>query len=664
MNNSPNPSKIINPTQKVVWKVVAKNTSSIPYNTNVRVTLNWSSPIIYGRVSTETDIIPGNAFGDGSANGTILNKTTGVWLVGPLGVGQERTLYIETSFAPLTNLDTVLPLVLTKSLTLDSSVESNTINNVDTDVLFKGLNVPASEADCSQVRYGPAGPPGPIGADGLSAYQLAVIGGFVGSIDEWLLSLVGPSGQNGQGVPIGGTEGQFLEKVNGTNFNTTWKSHASRPWVKLGDTNANSGTIVNVNDNIFHNGFVAIGVTSNLETQNNDTAVIKAANEKIGLRLKTDELSSGFKPIVFDYSNINNVGFPNFDFRANRFDGINGIDPKPNLVTRFGYNAGSGAPPSGQIKLETAFEYYYNLQNANPLVAPDIVAEWHVEFTPLESSGRPIQRWISWFGRHNGTKTDCTITSDTFNIFGSDNRQILKIEDDGLLPTAFRFVRGGKILSNVGDVEFENAIKISGAGNIYNSNGGDLNFGTSTNKNFSNFYGLTAANGVIQRLKNDNLTSGFDFRINSVPSFTLTQPSTGNDILTIFGGAPNFSMVVRASGNIGFGGLYSPVHPIQHNNGAHLTAAGAWTNASDKAYKKNVKITSYGLKDVLKLKPVEYIHRSSGLKQIGLIAQDVEKIMPEFVSGDEGSKGVNYSQMVSVLIMAIKQQQEIIENLK
>ena len=435
------------------------------------------------------------------------------------------------------------------------------------------------------------------------------------------------------------------------------------PWAKVGDTISTSATPITIDDDIYREGFTVIGPNANIESQDNESVIIKTNNEDVALKLKTDTSSTEFKPLVFDYSNINSDNFPNFDFRASRFDGINGIDPLPNLVTRMGYNAGSGAPPLGQIKLETAYEYYYNLQNANPLVAPDIVSEWHIEFTPLASSGKPIQRWISWAGRHNGTKTDCTITSDVTNIVGSDNRQIIKIEDNAVLPTSFRFVRGGKILSNVGDVEFEQGIKISGAGNLYNSNGGDLNFGNSTNKNFSNFYGLTAAAGVIQRLKNDNLSSGFDFRINSVPSFTLTQASTGNDILTLFSGAPNFAMVIRANGNIGFGGLYSPVHPIQHNNGAHLTAAGAWTNASDRAYKTSIKKTKYGLVEILKLNPVDYTHITSGLEQTGFIAQEVEKIIPEFVTGEEGSKGVNYGQMVAVLAKAIQDQQKIIEAL-
>jgi hypothetical protein len=57
---------------------------------------------------------------------------------------------------------------------------------------------------------------GPQGPEGFSAYQIAVFDGFVGTETQWLASLVGP------GVPVGGTAGQILSKINSTNYNTQW----------------------------------------------------------------------------------------------------------------------------------------------------------------------------------------------------------------------------------------------------------------------------------------------------------------------------------------------------------------------------------------------------------------------------------------------------------
>jgi len=65
---------------------------------------------------------------------------------------------------------------------------------------------------------------GPQGPQGFSAYQIAVFDGFVGTEEQWLASLVGPVGP---GVPVGGTAGQILSKINSTNYNTQWVNSPS-----------------------------------------------------------------------------------------------------------------------------------------------------------------------------------------------------------------------------------------------------------------------------------------------------------------------------------------------------------------------------------------------------------------------------------------------------
>ncbi len=49
-------------------------------------------------------------------------------------------------------------------------------------------------------------------------------------------------------------------------------------------------------------------------------------------------------------------------------------------------------------------------------------------------------------------------------------------------------------------------------------------------------------------------------------------------------------------------------------------------------------------------------------KHYGVIAQDIEKVMPEIVKeGVEGEKAVSYTELIPVLIEAIKEQQELIQ---
>ena len=89
------------------------------------------------------------------------------------------------------------------------------------------------------------------------------------------------------------------------------------------------------------------------------------------------------------------------------------------------------------------------------------------------------------------------------------------------------------------------------------------------------------------------------------------------------------------------------------------------TTSSDARLKMNIKPIDDALNKVLSLNGVTYKwidqNKYNDRDQIGLIAQDVEKIIPELVlTDDQGMKSVNYSQMVSILIEAIKEQNKMI----
>jgi hypothetical protein len=51
-------------------------------------------------------------------------------------------------------------------------------------------------------------------------------------------------------------------------------------------------------------------------------------------------------------------------------------------------------------------------------------------------------------------------------------------------------------------------------------------------------------------------------------------------------------------------------------------------------------------------------------RQAGVVAQEVEKVLPEVVSGEEGNKAVAYGNMVSLLIEAIKELKQEVDDLK
>lgn len=100
------------------------------------------------------------------------------------------------------------------------------------------------------------------------------------------------------------------------------------------------------------------------------------------------------------------------------------------------------------------------------------------------------------------------------------------------------------------------------------------------------------------------------------------------------------------------------------SNQAQLSAAGAWVDASDVAYKKDIVDINYGLDTVKKLKPRTYKMKPDDEQQIGFVAQELELDIPEIVNGEDGSKGVAYGQLTAVLTKAIQEQQELIEDLQ
>lgn len=92
--------------------------------------------------------------------------------------------------------------------------------------------------------------------------------------------------------------------------------------------------------------------------------------------------------------------------------------------------------------------------------------------------------------------------------------------------------------------------------------------------------------------------------------------------------------------------------------------------SSDARLKKDIKDLKYGMGDVLKLRPVtfKWKERSDGSTQIGLIAQEVQNVVPEVVTtaGRDGSEtlAVNYPGLVPVMIKALQDQQKVIEGLE
>jgi hypothetical protein len=110
---------------------------------------------------------------------------------------------------------------------------------------------------------------------------------------------------------------------------------------------------------------------------------------------------------------------------------------------------------------------------------------------------------------------------------------------------------------------------------------------------------------------------------------------------------------------------------FQYNNSLYSyiePAGGAFVNPSDERLKKDILPLNDALRKVLQLQPKTYHYISSAntdRRLYGFLAQDVEKIFPEFVFESEtGFKGIAYSNFSVVAIKAIQEQQALLNKLE
>ena len=186
---------------------------------------------------------------------------------------------------------------------------------------------------------------------------------------------------------------------------------------------------------------------------------------------------------------------------------------------------------------------------------------------------------------------------------------------------------------------------------------------------------LSFVNGTFVFYTSPSTTA--DNTINWSPAMTINNTRQVSIGLSYVGDSAHLSVVSNGGEGI-FNGVngtnayrryYHTVSDGIHRfkgsaNTATLSNAGAWGDASDIAYKKDIVDTVYGLDTVKQFQPRDFVLKADETNQTGFIAQEMETVCPQFVVGEDGSKTINYGQITSVLTKAIQEQQTIIEDLK
>jgi hypothetical protein len=127
--------------------------------------------------------------------------------------------------------------------------------------------------------------------------------------------------------------------------------------------------------------------------------------------------------------------------------------------------------------------------------------------------------------------------------------------------------------------------------------------------------------------------------------------------------------LIRASGGVGIGTNH-PQHQL--DVAGNIRASGnmecvALNQASDIRFKDNIRTIDHALEKVALLRGVtfdwnknsETIGATTGNDQIGVVAQEIESVIPQLVStSQDGYKSVDYTKLTAVLIEAVKELKE------
>jgi hypothetical protein len=144
------------------------------------------------------------------------------------------------------------------------------------------------------------------------------------------------------------------------------------------------------------------------------------------------------------------------------------------------------------------------------------------------------------------------------------------------------------------------------------------------------------------------------------------QPGLGGSSFT--GGSaghPGNVTLAPTGGKVGVG-TSTPTAAFEVGIG-HSTLADSWITRSSRRFKTNIQPLAGALEKIEQLQGVSYERKADGKHEIGVVAEEVDQVVPELVARDPETKevqGVDYSRLSALLIEAVKTQQAEIQELK
>jgi hypothetical protein len=187
------------------------------------------------------------------------------------------------------------------------------------------------------------------------------------------------------------------------------------------------------------------------------------------------------------------------------------------------------------------------------------------------------------------------------------------------------------------------------------------------------FNGATSTLTVPKIIVGDNTTSTGALVVGSANSFAgglvLGKPGSYSGYISATDNLyiRSYASSGTGSGNVVIENASGTAQFTMNTSNGNLTIAGTFTESSSITLKENVNPITNALDTVMQLVGVTYDRKNgSATNEAGLIAEDVDKILPNLVKHreDGSAEGIQYTKLTAYLVEAIKTLKAEIDQLK
>jgi len=461
---------------------------------------------------------------------------------------------------------------------------------------------------------------------------------------------------NISGSSITGTAGTItkLNSTNGTVTNLT-SSSISGTAGTITTFNSTNGAITNLSGtNLNYSG---IGTVSGIKIQNKEIIATSGIATFYGDGSKLAGVTYGIG-IRSDGSTISGSGVTIVNFTGS---GISTVTANSGIATIY-VEGGGGAVTPTQISItdetsdaSTRYLVFANGSGTQGLKVDtstlSYVSSTNTITANLNGSATSAGSATNATNATNTNITDTTSSSSTHYITfvdGTSGNRAQRIDSTGLTYQPNTNTLSGNISGNAATVT-----------TIPNLTGDITSTGTAT----------AIASGVIV---NSDISASAAIAVSKLAASTISGVTLGNSLATLTRGT-----YLTGSNYNGSAAQTWAVDATSSNTGSKVVARDASGNfagntitcvtlnsTSDINLKDNIRPFEDALDTINQLNGVHFTWKEDNKKSIGVIAQEIEAILPELVTETDGTKTVNYNGLIGVLIESVKELSVKVEQLE